>query len=88
MGNRKPTLGIDTRPLTTLGPRQSYGAIGDHWPNGGPSLLDSHSPETYQNSHLLFNVPEEVDDDEDLEVLLEEEGFYLGSLQSLAIDPR
>jgi hypothetical protein len=80
-------LGIDTHLLMTLGLRQLYSSIGDHWPNSGPSLLDSHSPETYQNSHLFFNVPEEVNNDEDLEVLLEEEGFYLGSLQLLTIDP-
>ncbi len=33
---------------------------------------------TYRNGHLLFDVPEEVDDG-DLEALLEEEGLYLGS---------
>jgi hypothetical protein len=74
-----PTLGIDTRLLTTLGPRKLYGAIGDQRSNGGPSFACSQSPETYQNGHLLFDVPEEVDD-EDLEVLLDEEGLYIGSL--------
>jgi hypothetical protein len=76
-----PALGIDTRPLTTLGPRKSYGAVSDQRSNGGPSF--ACSPETYQNSHLLFDVPEEVDD-EDLEVLLDEEGFYLGMIARLS----
>lgn len=66
-------LGIDTRSRS----RQSYGTIGDQLIHGGPAHPYSHSPETYRSSHLLFDVPEEVDDD-DLEVLLEEEGFYLG----------
>lgn len=74
VGNRKPTLGIDTRSKS----RQSYGTITDQLTNGGPSHPSVHSPETYRSSHLLFNVPEEVDDD-DMEALLEEEGFYLGS---------
>jgi hypothetical protein len=39
----------------------------------------SHSPETYRSGNPLFNVPEEIDDD-DLEELLEEEGLYLGAL--------
>ncbi|KAI0000794.1 hypothetical protein BJV74DRAFT_114771 [Russula compacta] len=77
-GNRLPILGIDTHSLTTVGSRQSYGTI------GGPSLPKSHSPETYRSGHLLFDVPEEVDaNDEELEVLLEEEGFYLGSYSHL-----
>ena len=82
VGNRMPTLGIDTRLLTTLGPGKSYGAVGDQRTNGGPSssFACSQSPETYQNGHLLFDVPEEVGDDEDLEVLLDEVGLYLGSL--------
>ncbi|KAI9452259.1 hypothetical protein F5148DRAFT_1289711 [Russula earlei] len=71
-------LGIDTRPLTT-----SYGAIADQLSIGGPSA-PSQSPETYRNSHLLFNVPEEVTvDDDDLEMLLEEDGLYLGSYNHL-----
>jgi hypothetical protein len=74
VGNRKPTLGIDTRSKS----RQSYGTITDQLTNGGPSHPLAHSPETYRSSHLLFDVPEEVDDD-DMEALLEEEGFYLGS---------
>ncbi|KAH9964826.1 hypothetical protein BC827DRAFT_1265503 [Russula dissimulans] len=40
--------------------------------------LNCRSSKTYRNGHLLFNVPEEVDDDE-LEILLEEDGLYLGS---------
>ena len=77
---RRPSLGIDTRPLSAFGSRQSYGTIGDQQSiYGGPSVLNCRSPETYRNGHLLFNVPEEVDDDE-LEVLLEEDGLYLGSL--------
>ncbi|KAN0136608.1 hypothetical protein V8E53_005655 [Lactarius tabidus] len=42
----------------------------------------SHSPETYRSGNPLFNVPEEIDDD-DLEDLLEEEGLYLGSYTRL-----
>jgi hypothetical protein len=77
---RQPTLSIDTRPLAAFGSRQSYGTIGDQQSiYGGPSVLNCRSSETYRNGHLLFNVPEEVDDDE-LEVLLEEDGLYLGSL--------
>jgi hypothetical protein len=78
--NRVPTLGIDTRLLTSHGPRQSsYGSVGDPRSSGGPSFAYGNSPETYQNGPLLFDVPEEVDDD-DLEVLLDGEGLYLGSL--------
>ena len=79
VGSRMPTLGIDTRLLKTLGPRQSYGTIGDQRSNGGPSSAYSQGSEIYRNGRLLFNVPEEVDD-QDLEVLLDDEGLYLGSL--------
>ncbi|KAH9964834.1 hypothetical protein BC827DRAFT_891362 [Russula dissimulans] len=80
---RQPTLSIDTRPLAAFGSRQSYGTIGDQQSiYGGPSVLNCRSSETYRNGHLLFNVPEEVDDDE-LEVLLEEDGLYLGSYHHL-----
>jgi hypothetical protein len=81
-GDRMPALSIDTRSLTTHGPKQSYGAISDQRPNGAPSIAHGQSPETYRNSHPLFDVPEEVDD-EDLEALLDEEGLYLGPLSSL-----
>jgi hypothetical protein len=79
VGNRVPTLGIDTRLLTTHGPRQSYGTVGDSRSSGGPSFAYGNSPETFQNGPHLFDVPEEVDDD-DLEVLLDGEGLYLGWL--------
>jgi hypothetical protein len=68
-------LGIDTRSKS----RQSYGTIGDQLLNGGSVHSYTHSPETYRSGRLLFDVPEEVaDDDLELEALLEEEGFYLG----------
>ena len=81
VGNQKPLLGIDTRSRS----KQSYGTIGDQLSNGGPSHPHTHSPETYRNGHLLFNVPEEVDDD-DLEALLEEEGFYFGLCPLRSLD--
>jgi hypothetical protein len=78
-GDRGPTLTIDTR-----GTRQSYGAVGEREPIGGSLPKCKNSPETHRNGRPLFDVPEEVED-EDLEELLEEEGFYLGSLPSFAI---
>jgi hypothetical protein len=72
--DRRPTLNIDTRPLNTVGTRQSYGTIGgSHLPRC-KSNLDTHR----SGHHSLSDVPEEVDDG-DLEALLEEEGLYLGS---------
>ena len=76
--SQKPSLNIDTRPLNTVGTRQSYGAI-ERQSIGGLSLLKCDEPETDWSGHVLFDVPEEVDD-QDLEALLEEEGLYLGSL--------
>ena len=83
--DRRPTLNIDTRePLFAVGTRQSYGATGDRQSIGGSLLKSKNYPETYRSGHHLSDVPEEVEDG-DLEVLLEEEGLYLGSLPSLAI---
>jgi hypothetical protein len=79
---QKPTLNIDTHPLNTAGTRQSYGAIGERQTVGGLSLLKNDDLETYRSGHVLFDVPEEVDD-QDLEALLEEEGLYLGSYEHL-----
>ncbi len=79
-GDRRPTLNIDTRPLNTVGTRQSYGTIGERQSSGGsnPPRCKSNL-ETYRSGHhSLSDVPEEVDDG-DLEALLEEEGLYLGS---------
>ena len=77
MSSNPPILNIDTRPLNTVGTRQSYGSIGEGQFVGGSSPLKCSNLETYRRDHL-FDVPEEVDDDE-LEALLEEEGLYLGS---------
>jgi hypothetical protein len=77
VSSKPPTLNIDTRPLNTVGTRQSYGTIGQRQSIGGSSLLNRSDHETYRRGHLLFDVPEEVDDD-DLEALLEEQGLYLG----------
>ncbi len=71
-GDRRPTLNIDTR-----GSRQSYGAIGERQSNGESPTKYKNNLETYRSGHPLFDVPEEVGD-EDLEALLEEEGLYLG----------
>lgn len=77
--NQKLSLNIDTRPLNTVGTKQSYGTIGERQSIGGLSLLECDEPETYRSGHhVLFDVPEEVDD-QDLEALLEDEGLYLGS---------
>jgi hypothetical protein len=84
MVSSKPTtLNIDTRPLNTVGTRQSYGAIGERQSIGGLTPLKCDNLETYRRGHLL-DVPEEVDDD-DLEALLEEEELYLGSFPYVAL---
>ena len=87
-GDRRPTLNIDTRPSSTVGTRQSYGAIGERQPISGSLLKCKNNLETYRSDHPLVDVPEEVEDG-DLEALLEEEGFYLGSfsLPSLQSPP-
>ncbi|KAI0252251.1 hypothetical protein BJV78DRAFT_1275022 [Lactifluus subvellereus] len=66
--------------LSTPQSRNSYGTISEHQP--GPSFRKNHSPETYRGGHPLFNVPEEIDE-EDLEEPLEAEGLYLGSYSRL-----
>ena len=76
-GDRGPTLTIDTRGT------RSYGAVGERDINE-PLPKCKNSLETYRNGHPRFIVPEEVEDG-DLEALLEEEGFYIGSLLSFAI---
>jgi hypothetical protein len=78
-GDRRPTLNIDTR-----GTRQSYGAIGERQTVNESLPKCKNNLETCRRGHPLFDVPEEVGD-EDLEALLEEEGLYLGSLTSFAI---
>lgn len=78
VSSNPPTLNIDTRPLNTVGTRQSYGTIGQRHSIGGSPLPKCSDHETCRRGHPLFDVPEEVDDD-DLEALLEEEGLYLGS---------
>jgi len=83
-GDRRPTLNIDTRPSFTVGTRQSYGAIGERQSIGGSLLKCKNNIGTSRSDHPLFDVPEEVEDG-DLEVLLEEEGFYLGSSSTFAI---
>jgi hypothetical protein len=82
-GDRRPTLNIDTRPLFTVGSRQSYGAIGERQTVSGSLQKCKNNPETHRNGRPLFDVAEEVEDG-DLEALLEEEGLYLGSLPSFA----
>lgn len=83
-GDQRPSLNIDTRPLFTVGTRQSYGAIGERQSIGGSLQKRKNNLETYPSDHPLFDVPEEVEDG-DLEALLEEEGLYLGSSPSFAI---
>ena len=85
VSSNPPILNIDTRPLNTVGTRQSYGATGGGQSAGGSSPLKSSNLETYRRDHL-FDVSEEVDDDE-LEALLEEEGLYLGSFPYVALYP-
>ncbi|KAI0263180.1 hypothetical protein BC834DRAFT_887737 [Gloeopeniophorella convolvens] len=83
MGRRRPLLGVDTTSLPATGPGRSYGATSGHI-NGAP-FAKSHSPEAYRSGHYLFNVPEEldIDDDEALDELLEAEGLYVGSYRRL-----
>lgn len=80
-GDRRPTLNIDTRPLFTVGTRQSYGTVGERQSVSGSPHKCKNNIETYRNGHHLCDVPEEVEDG-DLEALLEEEGLYLGSSPS------
>ena len=77
MSGQTPLLGFDTSSVA--GSRRSYGTVGDLQSVGGPSIPKSHSPETYRSGNPLYKVPEEIDDDDDLEELLEEEGLYLGA---------
>jgi hypothetical protein len=77
--DRRPTLNIDTRPLFTVGTRQSYGAIGERQSADGSLLKCKNNLETScRSGRPLFDVPEEVEDG-DLEALLDEVGLYLGS---------